>query len=278
MGESSNLYFLARQALLLKDAVEKSADVIVLHADWLANKLDIDPIDLEDVQQAGQPEHTDQVFPRDLAKRGFHTEQGRAALIHAVTHIEFSAINLALDAVWRFRDMPRAFYDDWLRVAREETNHFQLLRGRLAELGHDYGDFPVHLGLWQAAQQTAGDLLARMAIVPRVLEARGLDVTPGMIKGFRQVGDDGTADALEIILRDEVGHVAAGSRWFHFLCEQRGLEPESSYFELLDTYMAGEVRCPLHKEARLQAGFSPRELEMLEQRCKGRSSTEKSST
>jgi uncharacterized ferritin-like protein (DUF455 family) len=265
--QADNLFVLARQALLLTEAVPKCAAALALHERWLQGRLDLEPVVLEDVKEAGRPQRATQVAPRHLAKRGLHTDQGRAALIHAITHIEFSAINLALDAVFRFRQMPRAYYDDWLRVAAEEAEHFRLLRQRLLALGCDYGDFPVHLGLWQAAQDTADDPLARMALVPRLLEARGLDVTPGMIARLRQVGDEQTAAVLEIILREEIGHVAAGSRWFHHLCRQRGLAPEPTYFSLLDRYRSGPLPCPINRQARLQAGFSPAELEELQQRC-----------
>ena len=181
-----------------------------------------------------------------------------------MAHIEFNAINLAWDAVYRFRGLPRAYYDDWVGVADEEARHFGLMRDRLRTLGHDYGDFPAHDGLWSMARRTAADPLARMALIPRVLEARGLDVTPNMITRFRDAGDGETADCLAIILRDEISHVAAGTRWFHFLCAERGLEPESQYFELLARYLGGEVRGPLNLEDRRRAGFSEAELERLQ--------------
>ena len=217
--------------------------------------------------KAGRPVRPRLVAPAKLARRRLGSIEGRAALIHAVAHIEFNAINLACDAVYRFRDMPDAYYADWTRVAAEEAYHFTLLRDRLRELGYAYGDFPAHAGLWDLAVQTAGDPLRRMALVPRVMEARGLDVTPGMMARFVKAGDQATADILAIILRDEVGHVEAGSRWFRFLCEQRGLEPEATYFDLLDAHFRGEIRCPLHRTARLQAGFSEAELERLETLC-----------
>jgi len=266
-NDRNNLFARARLCLLLSDPDGKLAAVKALYQEWQSGSLSTEAIDLPDVVEAGFPDGIARVFPRKLPKRSFHTPQGRAALIHAVTHIEFSAINLALDAVFRFREMPPAFHDDWLRIAAEEVDHFILLRGRLRQLGHDYGDFPVHLGLWETALGTLHDPLVRMAIIPRMLEARGLDVNPGMMERFRQVGDETTAEALTVILRDEIGHVEAGSRWFHYLCAQRGLEPEETYFELLDRYMKGEVRCPLHKEARLQAGFSPAEIRRLETLC-----------
>jgi uncharacterized ferritin-like protein (DUF455 family) len=217
------------------------------------------------IAEPGRPPQPLLVPPRELPKRGFTTPAGRAALIHAVAHIEFNAINLAWDAVYRFRDMPQAFYDDWVRVADEEAYHFCLLRARLCDLGYDYGDFSAHNGLWEMARDTAHDVLVRMALVPRVLEARGLDVTPGMMVRLRSAGDKETVALLEIILRDEIGHVEIGSRWFRWLCEQRGLVADSVFRELIQCYMKGQIKGPFHRDARLQAGFSEVELVALEQ-------------
>ena len=150
---------------------------------------------------------------------------------------------------------------------RREARHFQALRGRLRDVGYDYGDFPAHNGLWDMARRTEHDILARLALVPRVLEARGLDVTPDMIRRFRTAGDRETADVLEVVLREEVGHVAAGTRWFRYVCGQRGLEPETAFFDLLGDILHGEIRCPLHLQARRDAGFTESELERLEMLC-----------
>ncbi|MBS1201530.1 MAG: hypothetical protein H6R22_39 [Chromatiaceae bacterium] len=215
------------------------------------------------IDAPGRPARLELVAPRDLARRKLSSVRGRAALIHAVAHIEFNAINLAWDAVQRFRGLPREFYADWVRVAAEEAQHFGLMRERLSDLGHDYGDFPAHDGLWEMARRTAQDPLARMALVPRVLEARGLDVTPGMIERLLAVGDQETAARLRIILREEVGHVAAGSRWFRQLCDGRGLEPRTTFFDLLDLYLNGEIRGPLNLADRRRAGFDADELERL---------------
>ncbi len=220
------------------------------------------------VDAPGRPARPELVAPRALAQRGLDQAEGRAALIHAVAHIEFNAINLAWDAVQRFPSMPAEFAADWAGVADDEARHFTMLRERLTALGHDYGDFPAHDGLWAMAQRTAADVLARMALVPRVLEARGLDVTPGMITRLRRVGDDDTADCLEVILREEVAHVAAGSRWFRWACEQRGLAPRETYFRLLAEHLGGGVRCPLNRAARLAAGFDEGELDRLEALCR----------
>jgi uncharacterized ferritin-like protein (DUF455 family) len=189
--------------------------------------------------------------------------EGRAALMHAVAHIEFNAINLALDACWRFAGMPQAYYRDWLLVAAEESRHFQLVQGHLRTLGFDYGDFDAHDGLWQMAQRTAGDVLARMALVPRILEARGLDVTPGMQERLRQAGDARAVEVLDVILRDEVGHVAIGNRWFHHLCEQRREDPIACMARLSQEHKAPAVKPPFNLEARRRAGFSDLEIASL---------------
>lgn len=219
----------------------------------------------EPVEEPGRPMKPLLVAPVDVPKRRLNTKEGLAALIHAITHIEFNAVNLAWDAVYRFRELPHAYYSDWITVAAEEAYHFQLLRERLNELGCDYGGFPAHNGLWDMATRTAFDPLVRMALVPRVLEARGLDVTPGIIQRLRQAGDEKTVAVLEIILRDEIGHVAIGSRWFQYLSRQRGLDPEHTFHELVGRYFSGQMCGPFHYEARQQAGFSVAELKALEQ-------------
>lgn len=208
----------------------------------------------------GRPSKPQLVPPRQLPQRGLGSAEGRAAFLHAIVHIEFNAINLALDAVYRFRDMPEAFYKDWAGIAADEARHFQLLEARLAELGFSYGDFDAHNGLWDMACRTAHDCLVRMALVPRVLEARGLDVTPGMIERLRQVGDLASIEILELILREEVGHVAAGSRWFEWCCAREQREPESTFRHLLADYAPDAVRPPFNRSARMAAGFSRSEL------------------
>lgn len=209
------------------------------------------------------PERPPRVDPRDLPRRGINTLEGRVALLHAVAHIEFSAIQLAWDHLYRFRGLPEGYYRDWLRVAAEEAEHFALVRQRLRELGADYGELPAHGGLWSIAEETAYDVAARMALVPRFMEARGLDVTPGMIERLRQAGDARSVEALERILHDEVGHVALGSRWFQWVCDQRGIDPEGEYFALVERHLRGQARGPFNLELRRRAGFSDRELERL---------------
>ena len=272
-AQETNLFRRARECLMAASPEQKTELVGRLWTDWNEGRLKLDAASVEDVTEAAVPARVRLVHPRHLRRRSIATEEGRLALIHAVAHIEFNAINLACDAVFRFPGMPPDFYGDWLGVAREEGEHFALLRGRLRAAGRDYGDFPAHTGLWDMAGRTAHDLLARMAMVPRMLEARGLDVTPGMISRLRGAGDQETADALAVILRDEVGHVRLGSRWFHYLCDLRGVDPEETYFSLLDRYLDGEVICPLHTRARIEAGFSAEEIARLERRCRGRRST-----
>ncbi|WP_293406542.1 ferritin-like domain-containing protein [Polaromonas sp.] len=202
----------------------------------------------------------------DVPKRSPFTAEGLAALLHSVTHIEFNAINLALDAIWRFDGMPQAYYRDWLKVASEEALHFSLLRTHLQGMGHDYGDFPAHTGLWDMTEKTSGDILARMALVPRTLEARGLDATPPMQAKLRRVGTPQAlraVDILDIILRDEIGHVAIGNHWYRYLCQKRGMDPLTTYAKLAGQYGAPSMKGPLNLEARRYAGFSEEELMLL---------------
>jgi uncharacterized ferritin-like protein (DUF455 family) len=192
------------------------------------------------------------------------TPEGRAALLHAIAHIEFNAINLALDAVFRFAGMPVAFYADWLRVASEEALHFSLLRGHLQDMGRDYGDFDAHDGLWAMTARTAHDIVARMALVPRTLEARGLDATPPLQAKFAQAGDARAVEILGVILRDEVGHVAIGNHWYRWLCEREGLDPASHYAALVQRHAAPRLRPPFNVEARRAAGFTAQEIADLD--------------
>ncbi|SAK80796.1 hypothetical protein AWB77_04000 [Caballeronia fortuita] len=211
----------------------------------------------------GRPDRPELVAPSSLKRRSMQSDAGRAVLLHALAHIEFNAINLALDAVWRFPSMPLDFYLDWLKVAAEEAHHFSLLSARLAEFGHAYGDFPAHDGLWEMAQRTRGDVLARMALVPRTLEARGLDASPPIRKRLAQAGDHASAAILDVILRDEIGHVLIGNRWFRFLCDADHLDPYSTYERLAPQYHAPKLRGPFNFEARRDAGFDEAELRAL---------------
>lgn len=213
----------------------------------------------------GRPPLPRMVAARDVPHRGLGSEEGRAAFVHAIAHIEFNAIDLAWDAAYRFRGMPAAYYADWVTIASDEARHFMMLRARLQQMGHDYGDFCAHNGLWEMAEKTAGDGLARMALVPRVLEARGLDVTPGMIVKLRRQGDEATVAILEVILREEVAHVAAGSRWYRWYCEKAGVDPHLRFRELLAEHARGSIRGPFNVVARLAAGFTEEELDALDE-------------
>ncbi|PLZ02747.1 DUF455 domain-containing protein [Burkholderia sp. WAC0059] len=211
----------------------------------------------------GRPARPALVEPRRLERRGMGTAEGRAVLLHALAHIEFNAINLALDALWRFPDMPESFYGDWLKVAVEEAHHFSLLQARLADYGYAYGDFPAHDGLWDMCERTRDDVLARMALVPRTLEARGLDASPPIRARLKQAGDDASAAVLDVILRDEVGHVRIGNRWFRHLCAERGLDPHVAWRRLAEAYHAPRLRGPFNFDARRAAGFDEVELAAL---------------
>ncbi len=254
--------------VLLDDGIDDKCDAVALLArQWreaglsLGTDADMPPRGIVD---PGRPARPPLVHPRELKQRKLHTREGHAAFVHALAHIEFNAINLALDAVYRFRGLPGDFYEDWLGVAEEEARHFRLLAEHLESLGHRYGDFPAHNGLWDMARRTDDDLLKRMALVPRVMEARGLDVTPPMIERLRQIGDERGAAILEIILEDEVGHVAIGNRWYHWACAERGLDAAETFVRLVREYLPGRVKGPFHVDARLRAGFTRQELDQLE--------------
>ena len=218
----------------------------------------------EEIRAPGRPSKPDLVSPRDTAHRGLGSAEGRAAFVHAIAHIEFNAIDLAWDAVYRFRGMPAQYYADWVSVASDEARHFAMLQQRLADFGHAYGNFPAHNGLWEMAEQTAHSLAARMALVPRVLEARGLDVTPGMIARLRGLGDDASADILATILDEEVAHVAAGSRWFAWACDRDGVDPLATFASLVEGKARGSIRGPFNRDARNKAGFGADEMIVLE--------------
>jgi uncharacterized ferritin-like protein (DUF455 family) len=255
----------ALRALCQRDPLAKAEAVRVLYDSVLEGNADCSPLTLIDQPSGlpGRPDRPELVEPRKLGRRSMQSPEGRAVLLHALAHIEFNAINLALDAVWRFGGMPAAFYTDWLKVAAEEAHHFSLLVARLAEFGHAYGDFPAHDGLWDMCERTRGDVLARIALVPRTLEARGLDASPPIRARLQQAGDLASAAILDVILRDEIGHVLIGNRWFRHLCEQDGLDPHSTYVRLADQYHAPKLRGPFNFEARRDAGFDEAELAAL---------------
>jgi uncharacterized ferritin-like protein (DUF455 family) len=231
---------------------------------WDAGGLDIG--DSVPPPRPARPERPQLRPPKEMPKRrAFGSLAGRVALLHALAHIELNAIDLAWDIIARFsrEARPRAFFDDWVGVAAEEALHFDLLAQRLADFGACYGDLPAHDGLWESASATAGDLLARLAVVPLVLEARGLDVTPEMAATLERVGDPESAAVLRRIYCDEIDHVAAGVRWFDELCRARGLVPEEAFRQLVRRYFKGELKPPFNREARAAAGFPARYYEPL---------------
>jgi uncharacterized ferritin-like protein (DUF455 family) len=255
-----NLRPTALEVLCLDDPGAKAERARALLAEADTAKLDPDESLRPPRPLPGRPARPRLTPARQGASRSPATPEGRAALVHAIVHIEFNAINLALDAVWRFVGLPAAFYRDWLRVAAEEALHFTLLRSHLRDLGFEYGDFDAHDGLWAMAERTANDVVARMALVPRTLEARGLDATPALQKKFAQAGDARAVQILDIILRDEVGHVAIGNRWYRWLCARDGLDPLTHEAALVARHQAPRPRPPFNLDARRAAGFSDDEL------------------
>jgi uncharacterized ferritin-like protein (DUF455 family) len=252
----------ALRLLAESNAQIKADSSMALKHRWEAGELSLGRAAVlrSDAAIPGRPTRPTLVSPRALERRPMNTVAGRAALIHALAHIEFNAINLALDAIWRFPDMPPEFYVDWLKVASEEALHFNLLNTHLSSLGFGYGDFNAHNSLWEMAEKTRENVLARMALVPRTLEARGLDATPAVRAKLAQAGDEAAAAILDIILRDEVGHVAIGNRWYGWLCQQQGAEPLSTYGELARQYKAPVLKGPFNLEARRAASFTEEEL------------------
>ncbi|GAB3438706.1 ferritin-like domain-containing protein [Massilia solisilvae] len=262
MAVSSELRARALECLVETDPAAKTAGVAALAAASAsgAARLDSAAVLQSGAAIPGRPARPELVPPRLVGRRSMATVEGRAMLIHALAHIEFNAVNLALDAMWRFPGMPPRFYTDWLRVAKEESAHFSMLAAHLQTLGHRYGDFPAHDSLWEMAEKTRGDILARMALVPRTLEARGLDAIPPVRAKLAQAGDLAAAAILDVILREEVGHVEIGNRWYGHLCALRGLDPVPTYTELAARYEAPVLKGPFNIEARRQAGFTEAEL------------------
>jgi len=263
----SSLWQAARECLLateVEQKIELTRDAV---ENWCNGYLSFECAPAPETDcNAGLPAALRLVQPKQLPQRKLTSPDGRVALIHAIAHIEFNAINLAWDAVYRFRGLPRSYYSDWVGVAGEEAYHFTLIRQHLRSLGHDYGDLPAHNGLWQMAIDTRHDPLLRMALVPRVLEARGLDVTPAMIDRFLAAGDRRAAGILRIILEDEIGHVGIGSRWFNYLCEQRGMDSQDHYLRIYREFFGDRPgNSAINHDARRQAGFGERELAFLQQ-------------
>ena len=256
----------ALHALQMTDAEAKCQAVQALWAERAPGHLDVHSRPSPVRPLPGRPDRPNLIPPGQVPTRSPYTPEGRAALVHAICHIEFNAINLALDALWRFDAMPEAFYLDWMRVAEEESRHFQMLHQALQAMGWRYGDFEAHDGLWEMCEKTASDITARMALVPRTLEARGLDATPLIQARLRKVGSPDAlrvCDILDVILRDEIGHVAIGNRWYHWLCERQGLAPLAHYKALVRQHRAPRLRPPFNTPARQAAGFSADEIAFL---------------
>ncbi len=254
---------LALQALQLTDP---DAKVRAVQGVWpLTPEVQVDTARIwpDQPEVPGRPVKPALIDPSRVPQRSPYTPQGLAALMHAVCHIEFNAINLALDAVWRFEGLPDDYYTDWWRVAVEEAGHFVMVRDHLRSLGFDYGDFDAHDGLWTMCVETAADVVARMALVPRTLEARGLDATPLIQAKLQKVNAPAAQSAiavLDVILRDEIGHVAVGNRWFHVLCQREGLDPVAHDRLLQVRHKAPRLKPPFNTQARRQAGFSAAEM------------------
>jgi uncharacterized ferritin-like protein (DUF455 family) len=263
---SMELRHLALQALCTADPTAKVAQARALWADAAALSV-AQRRPGANAAIPGRPARPELVHAAKVPRRSPATAQGLAALLHAIAHIEFNAINLALDAAWRFDGMPREFHLDWCKVAAEEAYHFSLLRDHLASLGHAYGDFTAHDNLWAMCEKTSDDVVARMALVPRTLEARGLDATPQIQDKLRGVGTpaaQGAVEILDVILADEVGHVAIGNRWYRWLCEREGLDPVAHYAQMAQRYQAPRLYPPFNRSARKRAGFSDQEIAWLE--------------
>jgi uncharacterized ferritin-like protein (DUF455 family) len=255
----------ALAAFTLADPAAKVAAVQALWAQHDTLAIDTDR-SLEAPPGPGRPQRPLLVLPKEVPRRSPYTPEGHASLMHSIAHIEFNAINLALDAAWRFAGMPADYYRDWLRVAFEESQHYTLLADHLATLGHAYGDFLAHDGLWTMAENTRHDVVARMALVPRTLEARGLDATPIIQAKLRKVASVSALQAVEIldtILREEVGHVAIGNHWYHWLCQRRELDSADFHTEASKLYGGPGLKPPFNLEARRLAGFSQKELDAL---------------
>ncbi len=267
MPRLSSLREHALQLILITDADHKAAAVRSLPENlgqtFTLSSEQAQAVLAEPAGVPGRPARPVLLAPTAMKNRAVGNPEGRAALIHALAHIESNAIDLALDVLWRFPGMPEAFYLDWWQVAREEALHFSLLQTHLGSLGYAYGDFPAHNGLWEMAAKTRGDLLARLALVPRTLEARGLDASPAIRNKLVSVGDKRGGEIIDIILRDEIGHVAVGNRWFRHLCQERGLAPIAAYAELALRHGAPRLQGPFNLEARRAAGFDEAELSVL---------------
>lgn len=250
----------ATMAILSADLDEKTELAQETARRWRARRLSLrSPLDPELPDRPGRPDKPLLVPPKATVKRSLHTLPGRIAMLHALAHIELNAVDLSLDIVARFTSepVPHSFFDGWMRVAFEEAKHFRMVRDRLRDLGADYGDMPAHEGLWQAAHSTRNDLTARLAVVPLILEARGLDVTPSLQEKMRETGDMESAEVLKVIYEDEKGHVAVGAKWFRFLCARERKDPAATFQQLVRANFRGALKAPFNDVARAEAGLTP---------------------
>jgi uncharacterized ferritin-like protein (DUF455 family) len=257
---------IALELLIITDPKTKVDRLAQLFDDYHQDRISLNVsaiLNAQGFDLPGRPLKPELIPPLEVPKRSMATPEGRVSLLHSLAHIEFNAMNLALDAIWRFADMPAQYYEDWLKVAKEEAYHFSLIEGHLRSLGFAYGDFPAHNSLWEMVERTSDAIIARMALVPRTMEARGLDAVPAIRDRFVQIKDARVVEILETILRDEVGHVLIGNQWFNFLCTQENISPIKAYRELAREYCAPTVRGPFNLEARKRAGFTEEELSLL---------------
>ena len=262
----AELFRQVEAAILEARPQAKCESTAALYQSWQKGELSTDPqAPILPIDDPGRPDAPQLVDPRKLERRSVATGSGRIRLLHAFAHIEFNAINIALDAVYRFRDLPSQYVSDWLLVASEEARHFQLLERELRQRGSYYGAHQAHRGLWDMVCKTRNDPLHRMEVVPRVIEARGLDVTPAIMEKFGQHEDHAAVAILDQIYRDEIGHVRIGNHWYRELCRLRGVDAEATFRDLIDRYMGGKLRGPFNWPARIEAGFEADELSVLEQ-------------
>ena len=260
--KKNNVFNLAYQCLS-ESVLDKKLVMSVDHANQIiSDNAQFDKYTFKNILP-GRPGKPVLINPRDLPRRNVQTVEGKAAMLHAFAHIEFNAINLAWDLICRFQDMPQEFYRDWASVAAEETQHFILLQNRLRQMGYDYGDFPAHDGLWQIAEDTKHDVMLRLGVVPRILEARGLDVTPDLINRFSEIRDNETVSILSVILEEEIGHVKLGTKWFRYLCDENDLDSDTIFKHICDEFMPSNKTNRINQQARLQAGFSHTELQHI---------------
>lgn len=254
------------KVLLTSDPVEKSRLANELYEAWEQGALSSEAkVEVRTIEKPGRPSQPELVDPKFLPKRKLNSLLGKAALLHAIAHIEFNAINLALDAVYRFQEMPDDYYSDWLKIAVEEAYHFGLVKDYLEDCGYHYGDFPAHNGLWEMALETDHDVLVRMALVPRILEARGLDVNPGIQEKLASIGDTRAVEILKIIERDEIGHVACGNHWYRYLCKERDYQPLETFKRLIQKHAMRTLRGPFAIENRIKAGFTEAEMTWIQE-------------